>query len=103
MAHPCPSFRKHLTRSKDDSSIYGRNRFKMKQALSEAQNHRCCYCHERFSDDKTSPFFATFEHVIPKSRGGRHDLSNIVLACYTCNNIPGGTSTEDFSNLIHDG
>ena len=75
-------------------------RHKMKQQLAEAQNHRCCYCHERFSDDQTSPYYATWEHVIPRSHGGTSDLSNLVVACYTCNNTRGSSySAEDFSKL----
>lgn len=72
----------------------------MKQHLSEAQNHRCCYCHELFSDDRESPLYATWEHVIPRSHGGTDALSNFVLACYTCNNTRGSSySAEDFSKL----
>lgn len=29
------------------------------------------------------------DHVIPKSRGGSHDISNRVLACYPCNGRKG--------------
>lgn len=83
---------------------WGRDRIKMKQQLSEAQNHRCCYCHEPFSSDRESPLYATWEHVIPKSRGGSDALSNFVLACSTCNNIRGARySAEDFSYLMHNG
>ena len=79
-------------------------KFKMKRELSEAQNHRCCYCHERFSDDPTSPYYATIEHVIPTSHGGDDDLSNIVLACYECNHSRSNRfSAEDFSNLMQHG
>ena len=28
----------------------------------------------------------TLEHIIPLSRGGTHDLSNLALACFACNN-----------------
>ena len=74
---------------------------KMKRDLSKAQNHRCCYCSEPFSDDPESPKRATWEHIIPISCGGANDLSNIVLACYECNHARGARhSAEDFSNLI---
>ena len=77
---------------------------KMKQELSEAQNHRCCYCHVRFSDDSTSLYYATFEHVVPKSHGGDDDFTNLVLACYECNHSRSNRySAEDFSNLMQRG
>ena len=45
------------------------------------QEHRCLYCNQAFSE--TTP--ATIDHVIPLSRGGSHDASNIVAACKPCN------------------
>ncbi len=45
---------------------------------------RCCeYCQSqlRFSADSFS-----VEHVVPRSRGGSDDASNLALACQRCNN-----------------
>lgn len=57
----------------------------MLRRLMEAQNHRCCYCGRRFSDDPASPQRATREHVIPKAQGGVGEWSNLVAACLDCN------------------
>ncbi len=32
-----------------------------------------------------SPTAMTFEHIIPKCKGGSNDPWNLVLACYDCN------------------
>lgn len=40
-------------------------------------NHRCAYC------GADGPLEA--DHVAPVSRGGRHDITNILPACQTCN------------------
>lgn len=41
----------------------------------------CCqYCAQEFSTHEL-----TFDHVIPRSRGGRTSWSNIVAACHSCN------------------
>lgn len=40
----------------------------------------CQYCGEEFSTEDL-----TFDHVIPASRGGRRDWTNIVTACLPCN------------------
>lgn len=47
-------------------------------ALIEAQAGFCAYCGN--AADKL-----TIEHILPVSRGGRHDISNICLACPRCN------------------
>jgi 5-methylcytosine-specific restriction endonuclease McrA len=44
----------------------------------------CQYCGEAFA----SPAL-TFEHVIPRSRGGQTTWSNIVTACVPCNTAKG--------------
>lgn len=41
---------------------------------------KCQYCSTAISESK-----ATFDHIIPKSRGGRTDWENIVTCCYNCN------------------
>jgi 5-methylcytosine-specific restriction endonuclease McrA len=57
------------------------------QSLSEAQNHRCCYCRERMSDDRQSWRFATIEHVIEVSKGGKSIFENLTMACMVCNSM----------------
>ncbi|MBO1359739.1 HNH endonuclease [Acetobacter sacchari] len=43
-------------------------------------NFSCQYCHERFPTHEL-----TFDHVIPRCRGGRTTWENVVTACGTCN------------------
>ena len=42
--------------------------------------HRCQYCGTKCSIDQL-----TYDHVIPRSRGGRTTWENIVSCCYACN------------------
>lgn len=44
----------------------------------------CQYCSRQFS-----PSDLTFDHVIPRSRGGRTSWGNVVTACQTCNLVKG--------------
>jgi 5-methylcytosine-specific restriction endonuclease McrA len=41
---------------------------------------KCCYCGQRFATREL-----TFDHVMPRSRGGRTSWENIVTACRDCN------------------
>jgi 5-methylcytosine-specific restriction endonuclease McrA len=47
----------------------------------------CQYCH--VSDD------LTFDHVVPRSRGGRTTWENIVTACAPCNLAKGGRTPHE--------
>lgn len=61
------------------NSMMGREKRRLREQLSEAQNHRCAYCG---ADVRTG---ATMEHVIPRARGGRCVWANLVIACRGCN------------------
>lgn len=59
------------------ASVYARDRFS------------CCYCGE-----KCKTFELTYDHVIPRSQGGKTDWFNIVSACMPCNSRKGGRTPE---------
>jgi hypothetical protein len=42
------------------------------------------------SDDVKEPYFGTWEHVTPRSRGGKKG-GNRVVACRACNRLRGNT------------
>ena len=44
----------------------------------------CQYCGDHFKTHEL-----TFDHVIPRSRGGRTNWENIVAACQSCNTVKG--------------
>ncbi len=50
----------------------------------------CQYCGDRFRTHEL-----TFDHVIPRSRGGRTSWSNIVTACHSCNVQKGDALPEE--------
>lgn len=60
--------------------------------LSEAQNHRCCYCGDhmdvepKFKNGGSSTKMATLEHVVARNAGGSTTWDNTVAACSDCNN-----------------
>ena len=50
---------------------------------------QCQYCGNKFGSDDL-----TFDHVVPKTQGGRTEWTNIVSACNFCNNKKGGRTPE---------
>lgn len=55
-------------------------------------NFRCQYCHARLPAQEL-----TFDHVIPRCRGGRTSWENVVTACSPCNLAKGGKMPEDIA------
>jgi 5-methylcytosine-specific restriction endonuclease McrA len=47
-----------------------------RRAVLHRDHHRCAYCGGKAD---------TVDHVVPRSRGGRHEWSNVVAACLRCN------------------
>jgi 5-methylcytosine-specific restriction endonuclease McrA len=59
-------------------------------------DHTCQYCGIRTRD-------LTLDHVMPKSRGGKHTWENLVSACRPCNHRKGGkTLVEARMKLAHE-
>ena len=59
--------------------------------LLEKFNHTCVYCTGKSGDPKL-----TQDHVIARANGGSNRISNLVVACHTCNQKKGKLSVETF-------
>lgn len=61
----------------------------LRARLLNRDGNVCHYCTEEMVDPKVArngSKMMTLEHVVPQSRGGSDDISNLVLACSECNN-----------------
>lgn len=56
----------------------------------ERDGGKCMYCREAVSRNKF-----TFDHVIPKSRGGKTNWQNIVCCCLKCNSKKDNRTPEE--------
>lgn len=65
-----------------------------KRKVFESQNHKCAYCGVFRKN-------LTVDHVIPLLFGGVNDFSNLVGACYSCNQAKGSLDGYTFYALIH--
>lgn len=61
-----------------------------RQNIYERDNYSCQYCGRQMP-----PEDLTYDHVIPKSRGGKTVWTNIVTCCVDCNRKKGGRTPEE--------
>lgn len=62
---------------------------RVKRSKYTEQNGQCYYCGKLILLDEM-----TFDHRIPKSKGGKGGSYNIVLACGRCNRLKGNKTLE---------
>jgi hypothetical protein len=63
--------------------------YEIREYLLEKWERKCAYC------GKTGVALEV-EHINPKSRGGSNRVSNLTLACYTCNQQKGNQTALEF-------
>lgn len=72
-----------------------------RKRLWRKQNGRCHYCKTHMvRTTKPHPDAVTVDHIIPKCDGGTRQESNILGACWTCNNARGSMPYAAFCALI---
>jgi 5-methylcytosine-specific restriction endonuclease McrA len=61
-----------------------------RQNIYARDKNQCQYCGRKLSSEEL-----TYDHLIPKSRGGKTEWTNIVTCCMDCNRKKGGRTPED--------
>jgi HNH endonuclease len=54
----------------------------LRNQIEQADRGRCCYC---LTQSVNSGIPLSFDHVLPRSRGGATTFENVCLACRSCN------------------
>lgn len=68
-----------------------------RRALLLRDNYTCQYCGSQPGRENL-----TIDHVIPRSRGGRTEWENVVVACGACNRKKGNRTPEEAGmRLLH--
>lgn len=63
-----------------------------RQNIYARDKYKCQYCGVKFPSEDL-----TYDHVLPKSRGGRTEWTNIVTCCIDCNRKKGGKTPREAS------
>lgn len=58
----------------------------LREQISQDASDRCGYC---LSCQEYMPWILEIEHILPKSKGGTDDITNLWLACRSCNLFKG--------------
>jgi hypothetical protein len=66
---------------------------RVRAAVYERDGHKCSYC-----GTEDGPF--QIDHVFPWSRGGRHELENLCVACVPCNALKGALTGDEFTGAL---
>lgn len=64
--------------------------YRMRKVVFDRDNYTCQYCGKRGC-------MLEVDHVIPFSKGGSYELSNLVTACRKCNRQKRDKSLEEFN------
>lgn len=76
---------KALRRREASSGLRYGEGFSVADLIADGQV-TCAYCDRPVAQtDSCDPLRATLDHVVPLSRGGRHERANAVVACSECN------------------
>ncbi len=63
-----------------------------RRAVFARDGGRCAYCRG---------VAETIDHIMPRSRGGRHSWENVVAACAACNHRKGDRTLEELGWQLH--
>ena len=63
--------------------------YELKEYVLLKWGHACAYC-------KKTGIPLQVEHIVPKSRGGSHRVTNLTLACEQCNQKKGSQTAQEF-------
>ncbi len=63
--------------------------YEAREYLLEKWQRKCAYC-----GAKDTPL--EIEHIMPKSKGGSNRVSNLTLACHSCNQKKGSQTAKEF-------
>jgi 5-methylcytosine-specific restriction endonuclease McrA len=65
--------------------------YEIREYLLEKWDRQCVYCH-------ATQVQLQIEYIVPKSRGGSDRVSNLTLACQSCNDAKGNRTAEEFGH-----
>lgn len=69
---------------------------KIKEHVISRDGLRCCYCDAELTFDT-----ATLDHIVPDSKRGTYNTTNLTVACAPCNNKRGSRSFFEYCKYFN--
>lgn len=69
------------------------------------ESYHCYYCEREFKDENygtNRPLARTRDHIVPLSRGGVNNRSNLIDCCIECNNFKASFLLIEFVEVIQE-
>lgn len=75
-----------------------------KKKIMKIKGNTCCWCGCECTNDfmiiggqkQPLPHTATVEHLIPIAKGGQHNINNVAIACFECNQKKSDTDLNEW-------
>jgi 5-methylcytosine-specific restriction endonuclease McrA len=88
----------HKAKSRTGLKVKGSHTFEEWQTLVERNEHKCFYCGVVTTSEEGKRKL-TRDHLIPLSKGGTDDISNVVPSCKSCNGSKGDKTLEEWKRV----
>lgn len=62
----------------------------LRAQIEQTDRGRCCYCQ---TQEANSGIPLSFDHILPRSKGGETSFENVCLACRACNEFKAASTT----------
>lgn len=74
---------------------------KVRAAVYERDGNACVYCGFKFEPPRVEGDLLigpapTVDHLLPRSRGGKNTVENLVTACWSCNSTKRNKTADEF-------
>lgn len=80
--------------------FYEARRNNLRKMYNESPLCRYCKMETIFDGENNWHDYATIDHIIPVSKGGKDKPSNYILSCSRCNRLKGSRTQEKYLNFI---
>lgn len=71
---------------------------KLIENFKKSHEHTCVYCGKQIIDKKND---LTVDHILPVSRGGKTEESNLAICCSKCNKDKSDMTKEEYNDYLH--